>query len=346
MLPSFFDIERLAHSFKTLIAVVIGFLFAQILGYPADQWIIITIIVVMCAQLYVGSVVQRAYLRFLGTFIGCLFATITLLTLGDTNIAIACAIGFSSFFFSYVATSQENLGYASTLGAVTTVIIMIGPHPTILLAGQRFLEISIGIFIATMVSQFVLPIHARAHLRRNQAATLEQLKNFYSATMIKPDPSVNPQDLDENIIKSLLRQRQLAKESVREPFGLAFDPKHFINSLYCEREILRCITFMHKAILNLKHAEPKLAQLPTLHLFNEEIIQVFTILIKTISDGKPLNEHIHLPSLAAVKENLQKNAGIISQEESIYIDGFLFSAEILVKSLANLAMLSGALIYT
>src|SRR3990167_8470194 len=158
MLRKWINIERVIHSIKTAAAVTIGFLLTRLVGFPADQWIVITILVVMCAQIYVGSVIQKAYLRFLGTMIGCLGATLAIVIFGHTSVTVAITLGLASFTFSYIATGQESLSYAGTLGAVTTAIIMLGQSPTITFAAERFLEISVGLFIATVVSQFFLPI--------------------------------------------------------------------------------------------------------------------------------------------------------------------------------------------
>lgn len=335
------DSERLIHSAKTTIACVIGFMLTKIVGLPADQWVVITIIVVMCAQIYVGSVLQKAWLRFLGTAIGCLFAALTIVTAGDTNLAIACAIGLSSFIFSYLATGRESLSYAGTLGAVTTAIIMLGQKPTLVFALERFLEISVGLLIATLVSQFILPINARAHLRRAQALALEQLREYYVRAMTaqKDGEETDFHELDEMIVRSLLKQRQLAKESAREKLGSAFDPVHFSQSLYYEREILRAITFMHEAKSRVKNAADIFINSAAAHAFNETILQSLDTLIKGINRDKPEHEHIHIPSLQGIKEELQKNLTAPSREELIYIDGFLFCAELLTLSLASLARL-------
>lgn len=343
MLKNFLDTERLIHSFKTAIACILGFLLTKIIGFPADQWIVITIIVVMCAQIYVGSVVQKAYLRFLGTLIGCLCAALTIITIGDTYTVAAITIGLSSFIFSYIATSQENLTYAGTLGAVTTAIIMLGQKPTVVFALQRFLEISVGILIAALVSQFILPIHARSHLRRSQAATLEQLRDYYLGTLmeISPDIPTDYHELDESIVKSLLKQRQLAKESAREPLGITFDPTHFMQTLYCEREILRAITFMNNALTHTGKQHEFLTQSTAMHSFNDAILKTFNTLVETINADIPASTPLPIPSISGIKEDLQKKLNTYSDQESLclYIDGFLFSAEILTTSLQKLALL-------
>jgi uncharacterized membrane protein YgaE (UPF0421/DUF939 family) len=326
VLPKFIDPERLIHSFKTAIACMAAFLLAQIVGFNGSQWLVITTIVVMCAQIYVGSVLNKAYLRFFGTLMGCLFAILMLKTFGDSYLATGITIGLSSLFFSYIATGQENLSYAGTLGAVTTAIIMLGQKPTITFATERFLEISVGILIATLVSQFILPIHARTHLRRTQADTLSQLRDYFAACMISHDAETDPmqyEDLDESIIKSLTKQRQLSKEAVRERLGTtSYDPEKFVESLRYEREILRAIDFMHIAYVNAKAPFTKTNGLTA---FNDAIVLSFNALIRAIeADDNAKQPAIHIPLL---------------NPETTAIEGLAFSAENLSKNIVRLAEL-------
>lgn len=342
MLGKFINIERLIHSIKTVIACLIGLLSTRVIGLAAEQWVIITILVVMCAQIYVGSVMQKAYLRFLGTLLGCLFAAATLLIAGSEPIAIAVTMALSSFIFSYIGTKQESYTYAATLGAVTTAIIMLGQQPTLLFALERFLEISFGLFIATMVSQFVLPIHASVHLRRAQALTLDQLSHFYKKALIDHFGKAEETDyheLDEEIVKSLLMQRQLAKESARERLGPGFSTEHFMQSLYAEREILRSITFMHNALIHNTIVSNFFAQSPAAHLFNDKVLAALAVLTKAMAPEGPEPQAITLPSLKEINESIAIRDTLPSQEEMVYIDGFLFSAGMLTHSLATLANL-------
>ncbi|MBV9576291.1 MAG: FUSC family protein [Gammaproteobacteria bacterium] len=340
MLFKYIDLERLIHSVKTCIACILGFLLTKFIGFPADQWIVITIIVLMCAQIYVGSVVQKAYSRFLGTVIGCLFAAVVLMSAGNSTAAIAATIGLSSFIFSYIATGQESLSYAGTLGAVTTAIIMLNQVPTLTLAAERFLEISIGLFIASVISQFVLPIHASTHLRRSQATTLEQLKNYYSLVMMQPEKeNIDITDLDEQIVKALIKQRQLAKESARERDNGTFDSTHFMQSLYCEREILRSITYMHHALQFLKKQNSFFLKLSSLQAFNQTIMESLTIIIEAINKNGPHTTPAHVPSSQALKEEFAASIENTSRDELVYMDGFLFSAQLLTNSLEKLIKL-------
>lgn len=343
MLIRYINIERLVHSIKTVIACLLGLLLTKAIGLAAEQWVIITILVVMCAQIYVGSVMQKAYLRFLGTLIGCLFAALTIIVAGDTPTAIVITIAVSSFIFSYVATKQENLTYAATLGAVTTAIIMLGQKPTLGFAFDRFLEISLGVFIATLVSQFVLPIHASVHLRRAQASTLKQLIDYYKQTLLTPplkEEAVDYHDLDEEIVKSLLKQRQLAKESTRERLGPAFSTEHFMRSLYAERESLRAMTFMQNALAKNPETRRLFTQSTTATAFNQGVLQTLETLIKALEEENEENLAITAPSIQGFAQEIQAQpTSLWPSEQMIYLNGFLFSAQILSNSLAELATL-------
>jgi uncharacterized membrane protein YgaE (UPF0421/DUF939 family) len=342
MLTWSFDSERLAHSLKTAIACLVALALTKLLGFKTSPWIVITTIVVMCAQLYVGSVLNKAYLRFLGTLVGCLFAVATLATFGSTGVAIAFAICLSTFVFSYIATEQENYSYAASLGAVTTAIIMLGQQPTLTIAAERFFEIVIGIVIATLISQFILPIHARTHLRRAQALTLEQLRDYYIACMVTQRAYIDVQafqELDEGIIKSLTKQRQLAKESVREHLAEAFHPEQFMQTLHNERELLRAIDFMRLASMGVTKSAA-LFQSAALVAFNESTVQALNTLITALQseEGKPRGE-ISLPCVQTLKQGLDQITIKTDKEDAMYLDGFVFAAEVVATSLKNLGQL-------
>jgi uncharacterized membrane protein YccC len=129
--------ERIIHSIKTAFACLIGLLIIKLVGAPMDQWLIITVVVVMCGQINVGSVITKSYMRFLGTLTGSLFAGLTILVFGTEPLATAVVISLSAVMFSFIATSEKNYSDAGTLGAVTVIVILVGQHPTIITAMHR-----------------------------------------------------------------------------------------------------------------------------------------------------------------------------------------------------------------
>jgi hypothetical protein len=160
---------------------------------------------------------------------------------------------------------------------------------------------------------------------------LRELRDLYTQAMMKPKSDVtdlNYIELDETIVKSLIKQRQLAKESTHEPKGSAFDPDNFMHSFYCEKEILRAIDFMYDALRHTGKEKNAYFHSDELKKFHEQILLALDTLIKVIDAGEPGTEHIHIPKLDDIKQQT---------ERCFYIDGFIFAAEILTENLGKLA---------
>ncbi len=169
--------NRLIHSLKTAIAFLIGLLIVWVFHLPAHgQWLLISLLVVMCAQSRVGAVMQKSYMRFLGTLIGACIAVLTLYLAYPSVVWTTLILCLTTALFSYIADSPGYLSDAGPLGAVTVVIILIGQNPSYTTALDRFLEISLGILIALLVSRFIWPLHSRTQLRYIMKNTLQDLK--------------------------------------------------------------------------------------------------------------------------------------------------------------------------
>lgn len=333
--------EPLIHGIKTAIACIVGIFVSHLIGVQeSGPWVVITIATVMCAQLYVGSVFKKAYLRLLGTLVGTFVCITVILLTNNNNVAILMAIALAGFCFSYFSLGDENLSFAGTLGLVTVIIILLSPHPSLSTALLRCFEIAVGILIAGLISQFVLPINARTHLRQAQAETLEQIRLYY--LHIEKHGQSEEEDyhtLDENIAKSILKQRQLAKESSKELFGEKFNTEHFMNLLYAEREMLRAITFMHIALSHDKQLRLLFSKNMLIQAFNKRISELFSQLIQLMKTPARTEIKIRFPSLKNVKETLSSALAKATPDEHINYDGFIFSAEVLVQSLKNFAKL-------
>lgn len=333
--------ERIIHSIKTAIACLIGMLLIKLIGLPLDQWLVITIVVVMSGQINVGSVVTKSYMRFLGTLAGSLLAVITISIFGTDAIAIELVVAASAMLFSYIATSEKSYSEAGTLGAVTVIVILIGQHPTITTATHRCFEISLGILIAALVSQFVSPIRARNHLRRTQALTLEQLSEYYFDTlMTEPTPYGVKQyrDLDESIVKLLSSQRSLAKQASREPFA-GFDSEQFSQILRCEKEVFRSIVCMHYAYDILPAGRKILTNLAPIKEFHSFMCLALENIAYCTRQKDFSHTTVTIPSLHPIRKSLQDLSAAHSSEDLVYINGFLFCAEILTVHLTELVIL-------
>lgn len=332
------DIERIIHSFKTALACLIGFVITKTFDYHFDQWLVITIIVVMCAQVNVGSILQKSYLRFLGTLLGTLVALLTVDLIGNNSIAISSVIAGAALFFSFLATGPNNMKEAGTLGAATVTIILLSPHPSVALALVRLVEITTGIVISALVSQFVLPIHARSHLQRSQKKNLQQLSEYYKTMLVlDTEPtSTKINELEYGIVQSLTLQRALAKDAGHEILDTQFNPKRFQNFLQCEVEILRSINFMHLTFSQSKSVTHFLQTLDALPKFNNAILAALAQISDAISQKKR-EQIIVIPSLQPLRQAIEQQH--FSVEDRTNIDTFLFCGQVLIANLKKLAEL-------
>jgi hypothetical protein len=335
------DIERIIHSAKTAFACIIGFVVTRFIQIPQSQWIIISIVVVMCAQINVGSVLHKSYMRFLGTLGGSLLAGLTLVLFGHNALAIICVIAFASLLFSYIATSDSGFSDSGTLGAVTVIIILLGQNPSVTAALDRFLEISLGILIAALVSQFVLPIRARDHLIRAQAKTISQLSEFYTVTLLAEQNEKTVAaylELDEDIAKALASQRALAKQAKREPLG-GFDPIYFSSILRCEKEIFRSVVCTRYAYNMLPQGRVVLSALPVVQHFHQMICDTFERISAGIEKKDFSAASFSIPRLQPVKDAVMEIGMRMSSDERVYLNGFLFCTELLIVHLKELVLL-------
>lgn len=332
------DVERIIHSFKTGLACLIGFGLIQALHsyLMFDQWLIVTILVVMCAQISVGSIFYKSILRFIGTCLGSLLAAFTIIAFGNDTLVFALVIALSGVIFSYIATGQKNYSDAGTLGAVTTAIILINPTPTLSLTLERFIEITLGILIATLISQFIMPIHARKHLRRSQAFALRLLGDYYrQAISTSTDDKELISRIDDKIVQSLSTQRKLAKDAKQELLGSKFEPEIFKKVMDLEKGILRSIDFMNR-LTDDSATQKALDKLAEWQTFNKAILAVFDELSKQAEDPPSLAHPIKIPSLKHLKEQLSEklNSGHSNMDQTY---AFFFCLETLTEQLKALA---------
>lgn len=337
------NIERISHSFKTALACLIGFVITQLFYFEIEQWLIITIVVVMCAQISVGSVIQKSYARFLGTLVGSVIALFSISFFHQDEVVYGMVIAISAMIFSYVATGEKNYAEAGTLGAATVVIILIGKNPTIRSALERFLEINLGILIATLVSQFILPIHARKHLRELQAKTIRQLRTFYQLNQVAVKGIENLEDyqkLEEDIVQLLIKQRKLSADAAREPIGEVFKTIHFQQLLYAERGILRSITIMHYIMHQYADFNTLFSNIEFIKQYQEKISVLFEKIANYLENEatqQPLDEEI--PDITIFKEYIFAIEVDYTKEKLEYINAYLFAVEMLLDHLSMLLKL-------
>lgn len=340
---SFFDLNRAIHSVKTVIACLLGFAVARLLHVANQQWIIITILVVMCAQSRVGALMQKSYMRFLGTLIGGVIAALALFFFGSDLSVIILTLCLATLWFSYIAESPSALSDAGTIGVVTVAIILLSPQQSLSLAIDRFLEINLGIVIALLVSRFVWPLHSRTRLLNSIASTLIALKDFYA--LINQEEFIQSKiidiDYEEAIVSGLIKQRKLFEEAARESFTPIPVVIEFKNILFCEREILRDISFIYYALHSV--SKETFLALRGCAVFNELHVQITNAIMQAAAalQTKNMLKSNVLVTLPAdwkrqIRDSINAVSGEVLEEDILHVDSSLYCAERLLQQLISL----------
>lgn len=240
---------RTIHSIKTAIGCLIGVFIDKYYDLPSGQWIPITVMVVMSAQVHFGGALRKAYLRILGTVAGITSTVIVLYLFGDSLEIILIASFVFCMFFTYVASSVENISYAGTLGGVTMLLTLTGHQASIDIAVQRGFYILLGITIALLVSRFIFPIHACDRFKVHIATTLRNLCKLYKK-VVKMDFDPKQKNIDaklDAIVAYDISSDQLQLIAEASSGHIKFtNNKHLFEQLVeSEHKINRLISLMY-----------------------------------------------------------------------------------------------------
>src|SRR5277367_1821370 len=145
---------------KTALAGCFAMYFASLLRMPQPYWACISAMIVMQANL--GAAVKQSWIRLAATAVGAAVSIPFVAYFGQNLVAFGVAV-FVTVLLCTVLHLQDGL----RLAAVTIAIIMLVPHTGHAWAPalNRFLEVSLGILVALLVAEFVLPSTALESLR-------------------------------------------------------------------------------------------------------------------------------------------------------------------------------------
>ncbi len=233
-------IDAFVNAFKTSLACLLGFLIAHYLHFPSSQWIIITIVVVMTAQIHFGSALQKAYLRFIGTLIGVGIAALTLhFYKANTIIVVDGIIMFSAFLFCLLGALSPALGQAMTLGSVTVPIILLSANANLTTAYLRAGEIILGILIALFVNAVVFPIHAKHKFEKLLLKNMKTLTDYYVAAAHHDFKKCAY--YEKHMMENFARAEQLLDDAKREP---GVKEQHYRDLLLHQKRLFRGISLL------------------------------------------------------------------------------------------------------
>jgi uncharacterized membrane protein YgaE (UPF0421/DUF939 family) len=331
-----FNSSKVIHSFKTALACLIGYVLVLTTKLPEAQWIVITILVVMSAQPSIGSLYIKAKMRFWGTVLGAITAAITVLLFHDNHVELAFALFVVTLFFAYIAATPGDINYIGTLGAVTVVIIILFPGATLATAGERFIEIVLGIIISFLVSRFVFPIRSHTFFLKNLINTLSYMHEYLDFCLQPSSPAINERlfDMSEKMLTIFAQQRRLIHETGLEWGKLRKDKIIFKQAFSAERKIYRAINLMHYSFHADSESKRTIESLDGFTELKSELNQFLPQIAEKIKDGAVQDIRIPEQKLAERMENDLKKTITQHQYPNVApVYTFLFALKFFLKEL-------------
>ncbi|MCB1111954.1 MAG: FUSC family protein [Chlamydiales bacterium] len=163
------------------LSLFLGIGFAQTLDRPdslvSGLWTVLTAIVVI--QAYLGGTYLAAWIRFLGTLVGCLMGGLFTVLFG----ANAVSLGFS-IFCTVIICSAMQLKDSVRIASLSVAVVMVlwGLRPEVspwAFALFRFLDSCLGILVAVVVMHTLWPTQATRKVRLNIVSALDKLREFF-----------------------------------------------------------------------------------------------------------------------------------------------------------------------
>ncbi len=213
-------IGGLKHAARTAVATVATLLLVEALGLPQGYWAVITAVIVMQANL--GGSIRAGWSRLAGTAVGAIFGILAAMALGQGWLAVGLAV----FATITICTLVPHLRDSARVAGITAVIVILAGHPgeaPAWLGLFRFIEISVGIVTALVISTVVFPSRAREALDRGLARTFEDLASLFAVVvegrLREEYPERHVFSLKDRILRTLARCRELRLEADAEGRG-------------------------------------------------------------------------------------------------------------------------------
>lgn len=326
------------NALKTAIACVIGYLCIKLTSLPQAQWIVITIIVVMSAQTTIGSLFIKAQMRFWGTLLGALSAVAIIIICRNNPLGIGIALFVASLIFAYLAAAPGDISYVGTLGAVTVAIIILTPAANLVIAGERFLEIILGLLISFLISCFVFPIRSHTLFLSNLESTLIYLHEYFVNSFEDSAAELNKplHDLNEKILGIFTQQRRLIYETGIEFGKTRQDKKNFQTILDTERRVYRGLNLIYYSLHSTAETRKITQSIDKFAEFKTEVAHYILQLADKVKNGCKLDEFNLCDYDRFMEQDFLEKKARLNHSDDSNVYTFIFSVRFLLTQLQRL----------
>jgi len=209
---------RLLLSLRIVVASVLTFALAHLLGLPQSYWAVLTAVIVMQAS--VGGALKATTDRLIGSLGGAVWGVIVCLTLPHAG---AMALGIALVVAVAPLAVVTAFKPAYRIAPVTAIILLL--TPTSLAVGpvtaalHRLMEVGLGSLVAVAVALLLVPARARTALTRAADSALAMMADLIVILMAGLTQARDPAavaGLHERIRKAIAEAESAAGEARRE----------------------------------------------------------------------------------------------------------------------------------
>lgn len=200
------------------VALFAGIGFSQLFDRPdnlaSGLWTLLAAIVVV--QAHLGGTYYTAWVRFLGTFVGCCVGYLAIIFLGFSAISLGLSI-----FITVALCSALNIKDSIRIASMSVAILLLfwGANPGVspwTFALFRFVDSCLGILIAVVVAQTFWPMQATRKLRLSIVKVLRNLKELHCIS-VDMKKRVAPMDrVSEVIMRETVELLRASRQQLEE----------------------------------------------------------------------------------------------------------------------------------
>ncbi len=206
--------EHFRQAIKTGIAGLVSMILAELFRLPEGYWAVISAVIVM--QSNIGAAVSAAWSRLAGTAIGAFTGALFMTVWGVNPLSFGIAVTLTVLTCAFLGFLDSYRLAGATVAIVMLVTIQDVPW---VVALHRFLEVSLGVVVALLVTVFIWPSRVRKNLHHGIANLLVLLGSLYHAVISRYRGEANTPvgQLRARVARAFRNNQDLMKLTTYEP---------------------------------------------------------------------------------------------------------------------------------
>jgi uncharacterized membrane protein YgaE (UPF0421/DUF939 family) len=257
---------------KTGVAALLCLYITKYLGLTQGYWAAVSSIIVL--QSHMGATIKASLGRFVATAIGAVIGAIFVAFAGNNYVTVAVAITLSILC---CASPRLRDGYRLAGSTVVSVMFSTKFQSPWANSLERFVEVSLGIIVALIISRILWPSRARLHLRNEIQNTFADIYELFKGVIERLRNSAAPaiDELSSKVRQAGRRIHELRQQAIFEPDDVQFSNESIAAVIVHLRLVRQAVDALELATRESKHETFQRTEEPELERLLSEVTNVF-----------------------------------------------------------------------